>query len=178
MIKNKDNNKNEGLGCCIALLILIAIILVPIIIGLISNSIKRSNEAIHEERLIEEGKIISADTIIDEVIEILKNRDEEKLKQYLTNDFSYCNNNNNESKFTSGFWTDLKYYTGKHYIELRGDSTNQDNKTFWIYWDIPENITEKQYSEYSLQRIFVYMEKVIKEDTITYQINKIILRNN
>ena len=103
---------------------------------------------------------------------------EEKLKEYLSSDFNYWDDNNTESKYVYKFWSDLKFYTGKHYIEERGDITDTNYKTFWIYWDIPEQLEYKQYSQYSLQKICIYMRKVVKEDIITYEINQIILKNN
>ena len=170
---NKDSNKNEGIGCSIILLIIVAVIFIPIIF----NTLNEYKEINREQKLIEEGKIIYPDTIVNEFIEILKNRDEQKLKEHISNDFIYYDDNNNESKFISEFWKDLKYFTGKYYLEKRENSI-QGEETYWIYWDIPEQITKEQYSQYSLQRIYVYMKKITKEDIITYQINKIILKDN
>lgn len=173
-----QKSKKEGLGCYIALLILVIIIFAPVIINLISNSIKNSIEVKHEEKLIEEGKTKTDSEVINEIIEIFENRDKEKINQYLSEDFIYYNNDNIKSEFISGFWSDLNYYTGKYYIEPRGDTSNQENKTFCIYWDIPEQIEYKQYSQYSLQKICIYMKRIVKEDIITYEIEKIILTNN
>ena len=114
---------------------------------------------------------------MNEIIEILKSRKEEDLKKYLTEDFVYINNDSYESKYISGFWNDLKYFTGKYYLEKRGNSI-KDEETYWIYWDIPKELTYEQYSQYSLQRIFVYLKRTVKENVITYKINKIILRDN
>lgn len=174
-MKERDNDTTGGL---IVFLIIFLLIFAPILIGLISNNIENRKKVEHEEKLIEEGKVETADTIINQIIEILEDRDKEKINQYLSKDFVYYNNDNIESKFISGFWNDLKYYTGKHYIEQRGDTSNEESKTFWIYWDIPEQIEYKQYADYSLQKICIYMKRVVKEDSITYEINQIILKNN
>lgn len=174
----KKNNEKNKTGCLIVFLIVFLLIFLPILIGLISNSIKVSNQAKHETKLIEEGKTKTHNEVINEVVDIFKNRDEEKLNEYLSSDFSYYNNDNTESKYINNFWADLKFYTGKHYIEERGDTLNQENKTFWIYWDIPEQLEYKQYSQYSLQKICIYMRRIVKEDIITYEINQIILKNN
>lgn len=174
-IKTNTSNVNGGL---IVFFIIFLLILVTILIGALSNNIETSNKDKHEMKLIEEGKVETADTVINQIIEILKNRDKEKINQYLSNGFIYYDNDNIKSKFISEFWNDLKYYTGKHYIEQRGDTSNEEGKTFWIYWDIPEQIEYKQYADYSLQKICIYMKRVVKEDSITYEINQIILKNN
>lgn len=174
-IKTNTSNINGGL---IVFFIIFLLILLPILIGALSNNIETSNQAKHESKLIEEDKVESADTIINQITDILKNRDKEQINQYLSDDFIYYNNDNIKSKFISGFWNELKYYTGKHYIEQRGDTSNEESKTFWIYWDIPEQIEYKQYADYSLQKICIYMKRVVKEDSITYEINQIILKNN
>ncbi len=174
----KGNNEKNTTGCLIVFLIIFLIIFLPILIGLISNNIKVSNQEKHEAKLIEEGKTKTHNEVINEIVDIFKNRDEEKLNEYLSSNFSYWNNNNTESKYINNFWSDLKFYTGKHYIEERGDTLNQENKTFWVYWDIPEQLEYKQYSQYSLQKICIYMRRIVKEDIITYEINQIILKNN
>ncbi len=176
-MENKEDqipiNKNNGTGCAIVLFIIFLIIFIPMLIGSIGNL----NKTKHETKLIEEGKTKNHNEVMNEIIEVLKNRKEEDLKKYLTDDFVYMNNNGYESKYISGFWNDLKYFTGKYYLEKRENSI-KDEETYWIYWDIPEELTYEQYSQYSLQRIFVYLKRTVKENVITYKINKIILRDN
>lgn len=161
-------------------IVFIAFLLVVILtlVSLMSKNIKASKQEKHEQKLIQEGNVVDSNKFMEEIVEILKKRDEEKLKDYLSSDFSYYNNDNTESKYINNFWSDLKFYTGKSYIEERGDTLNQENKTFWIYWDIPEQLEYKQYSQYSLQKICIYMRRIVKEDIITYEINQIILKNN
>lgn len=161
-------------------IVFIAFLLVVILtlVSLMSKNIKVSKQEKQEQKLIQEGNVVDSNKFMEELVEILKKRDEEKLKDYLSSDFSYYNNNNTESKYINNFWSDLKFYTGKSYIEERGDTLNQENKTFWIYWDIPEQLEYKQYSQYSLQKICIYMRRIVKEDIITYEINQIILKNN
>lgn len=162
------------------IIVFIAFLLVVILtlVSLMSKNIKESKQEKHEQKLIQEGNVVDSNKFIEEIVEILKNRDEEKLKKYLSSDFNYWDNNNTESKYIYNFWSDLKFYTGKHYIEERGDVTDQNYKTFWIYWDIPEQLEYKQYSQYSLQKICIDIRKVVKENIITYEINQIILKNN
>lgn len=162
------------------IIVFIAFLLVVILtlVSLMSKNIKASKQEKHEQKLIQEGNVVDSNKFIEEIVEILKNRDEEKLKKYLSSDFNYWDNNNTESKYIYNFWSDLKFYTGKHYIEERGDVTDQNYKTFWIYWDIPEQLEYKQYSQYSLQKICIDIRKVVKENIITYEINQIILKNN
>lgn len=161
-------------------IVFIAFLLVVILtlVSLMSKNIKVSKQEKQEQKLIQEGNVVDSNKFMEELVEILKKRDEEKLKDYLSSDFSYYNNNNTESKYINNFWSDLKFYTGKSYIEERGDTLNQENKTFWIYWDIPEQLEYKQYSQYSLQKICIYMRRIVKEDIIIYEINQIILKNN
>lgn len=161
-------------------IVFIAFLLVVILtlVSLMSKNIKVSKQEKQEQKLIQEGNVVDSNKFMEELVEILKKRDKEKLKDYLSSDFSYYNNNNTESKYINNFWSDLKFYTGKSYIEERGDTLNQENKTFWIYWDIPEQLEYKQYSQYSLQKICIYMRRIVKEDIITYEINQIILKNN
>lgn len=162
------------------IIVFIAFLLVVILtlVSLMSKNIKASKQEKHEQKLIQEGNVVDSNKFIEEIVELLKNRDEEKLKKYLSSDFNYWDNNNTESKYIYNFWSDLKFYTGKHYIEERGDVTDQNYKTFWIYWDIPEQLEYKQYSQYSLQKICIDIRKVVKENIITYEINQIILKNN
>ena len=162
-----DNRENKNFIIIIGI-VLIVIILIIFLPGIIKEQKKLETSKL-EYKLLQEGKTINSDEIIKEIVEILKDRDEEKLKEYLSSDFKYWNNNNIESKYIYNFWSDLKFYTGKHYIEERGDTLNQENKTFWIYWDIPEQLEYKQYSQYSLQKICIYMRRIVKEDIITYE---------
>lgn len=171
-----DNRENKNFIIIIGI-VLIVIILIIFLPGIIKEQKKLETSKL-EYKLLQEGKTINSDEIIKEIVEILKDRDEEKLKEYLSSDFKYWNNNNIESKYIYNFWSDLKFYTGKHYIEERGDTLNQENKTFWIYWDIPEQLEYKQYSQYSLQKICIYMRRIVKEDIITYEITQMILKNN
>lgn len=173
-----EKTKNDTTHYLIVFLIIFLLIFLPILIGLVSSNIENTNQSKHEEKLIEEGKVKTHSDVINEIVDILKKRDEEKLKEYLSSDFNYWDDNNTESKYIYKFWSDLKFYTGKHYIEERGDITDTNYKTFWIYWDIPEQLEYKQYSQYSLQKICIDIRKVVKENIITYEINQIILKNN
>lgn len=171
-----DNKENKKFIVVIGI-VLIVIILIISLPEIIKEQKKLETSKL-EYKLLQEGKTINSDEIVKEIVEILKDRDKEKLKEYLSSDFNYWDDNNTESKYIYKFWSDLKFYTGKHYIEERGDITDTNYKTFWIYWDIPEQLEYKQYSQYSLQKICIYMRKVVKEDIITYEINQIILKNN
>lgn len=171
-MKKKQDNKSVWITGGIILAIILLIFIPEIIKGK-----KKLDTVKREYNLIQEGKVKNDNEVINEIIDILRNRDKDKLEQYLKDDFVYINNDNYESKYISGFWNDLKYFTGKYYLEKRENSI-KDEETYWIYWDIPEELAYEQYSQYSLQRIFVYLKRTVKENVITYEINKIILRDN
>lgn len=172
------HNKNDSLTFLIAILILVVIIFVPIIINSISKSIETSNQAKHEAKLVEEKKIKTDNQVIDEIIEILKKRDEIGLKEYLSDDFEYFNNDRTESKFIDNFLKDLKYLVENNYdIEKIGnDIKNQE--TYRIYWNTNSLVKEKNNRLYCLQKITVLLSRIVKEDIITYEIEKIILTDN
>lgn len=179
--KNLSNDKNKGLGCAITLLILVAIIFIPLIINTISDSIESDNEAKHEAQLIEEGKTKSANDVINEIAEILKNCDEAKLKEYVAENFEYSDNDRNHSKYIDNFLRDLSIYSSSYEIERRGNDI-KDKETYRIYWNIVEenrdNGVDKTSQYYCLQKITIMLKRVIKEDIITYEIEKIILTDN
>lgn len=173
-----EEKKNGGTGCAIVFFIIFLIIFVPILIGLISNNIEKLNQTKHEAKLIEEGKTKTHDEVINEIVEILKSRKEIELKKYLSDDFKYFNNERAESKFIDNFFKDLKYLVENRYdIEKRGnDIKNQE--TYRIYWNTNNLVKERADRLYCLQKITVVLNRAIKEDIITYDIEKIILTDN
>lgn len=149
-------------------------------IGLISNNIKSSNKEKHEALLIEEGKIKTDSEVINEIIEILIERNGRKLEEYLSYEFVYVDNDRHESKYVGSFWTDLNYLVEDNYdIEKRANDI-KDEETYRIYWNVVEQNKglgrANQY--YCLQKITIILEKIVKEDIITYEIEKIILTDN
>ena len=181
-MENKGKiSKNDGTGCSIVLFIIFLIIFVPILIGLISNNIEKSNQAKHEAKLIEEGKVKTHNEVINEIVEILKNKDEKKLKEYLATDYIYYDNDNIEHKYISSFYEDLNIYTASCEIERRGDTNSNDWATYRIYWNIVEENKKKGIDKtsqyYCLQTITIMLRKVIKQNEITYDIEKIILKD-
>lgn len=85
--------------------------------------------------------------------------------------------NGKEQSITS-FWNDLQYIVeDKCAWERRGNST-EDGRTYIIYWNTNEGIIDKSDSLYCLQKITIMLKKVVKEDIITYNIEKIILTDN
>lgn len=173
----EKENKNGGIGCAIAFLVLVAIIFVPIII----SSINSLEETKHESKLIKEGKIKTSDEVIDEIIETLKNKDETQLKGFLSNDFTYYDNNNTEHKYISSFLEDLKILSSSYDIEKRGNSI-QDEETYRIYWNTVEqnikNGIKRGERGYCIQTITIVLKRATKQDVITYEIEKIILKDN
>jgi len=179
--KQVQTNKGNGSGCAIAVFVVFLIIFVPILIGLITNNIESSNQAKHEAKLIEEGKTKNHNEIINEIIEILKNKDEKKLKSYLAEDFIYYDKDNIQHKYLDSFIRDLQIYSSSYDVERRGDTHENTTATYWIYWNVVEinknNGLDKSDINYCLQRIYIYLKRVVKEDKITYEIEKIILKN-
>lgn len=173
----KENN-NYRIGCCIVILMLVAIIFVSMIIGIISTRIETSNQDKHEQQLIQEGRTKTHDEVINEIVGILKNRDEIELKKYLSEDFKYFDNNRIESEFIDNFFKDLKYLVENNYdIEIRGNDI-QNQETYRIYWNT-NNLAENRNDRfYCLQQIQVVLSKIVKEDIITYEIKKIMLTDN
>lgn len=176
----KESSEKNTNGCLIVFLIVFLLICLPILIGLISNNINISNQAKHETKLIKEGKTKTDSEVINEIIEILKNKDKEKLKEYLSNDFIYYDNDNIEHKYISSFFEDLNIYTTSCEIEKRGNSI-EDKETYRIYWNVVEENKKRgikrQEHGYCLQTITIMLKKTTKQDIITYEIEKIILKD-
>jgi len=177
--KNNQNNKNSGLGCLILVLILVAFIFVPLIVIPISQNIENSNKEKHIEQLTKEGKVKSSNDILNEIIEIFKNKDEEKLREYLSDDFLYYDENNIEHKYASDFFMSLQFLMS-YEIEKR-DNSIQDEETYRIYWNtveqnIKNGIIKGEYG-YCLQTITIVLKKVVKQDVITYEIERIMLKD-
>lgn len=176
----KGNNEKSTSGCLIVFFVVFLLIFLPILIGLISNNSNTSNQAKHEAKLIEEGKTKTDNEVINEIAEILKNKNEEKLKEYLSENFMYSDNDRNQSKYIHDFISDLNYLIEDNYdIEKRGNDL-KDEETYRIYWNVVEQNKNlgrtNQY--YCLQKITIILKRVIKQDIITYEIEKIILTDN
>ena len=78
-----EKTKNDATHYLIVFLIIFLLIFLPILIGLVSSNIEYTNQSKHEEKLIEEGKVKTHSDVINEIVDILKKRDEEKLKAIL-----------------------------------------------------------------------------------------------
>lgn len=173
----EEKKKNNDKMAIIIFSIILVIIFVPIIISSISNSVSESREFNHETKLIQEGKTESTSEVLDRIIKALKDRNEDDFEKLLSKDFSYWDNDNHYSKDIKKFWKDLRKISGKYYMEQRGNSI-KEHETYWIYWNIPEKANYNEYTENYQQRIMIYLKKVVKEDIITYEIEKIILKDN
>lgn len=174
-------NNKKGNGCIIAFFIIFLIIFVPLLIELISNNIENSNKAKHEATLIKEGNVKSASDVINEIMEILKNKDEAKLEEYLSEDFAYSDNDRNYSKHIKGFIDDLTIYSTSYEIE-RKENDIKGKETYRVYWNVVEenrdNGVDKTSQYYCLQKMTITLVRVVKENVITYDIEKIILTDN
>lgn len=179
--KDNTNNEKQGIGCIIAFLFLFTIIVIPIIISMISNTIKDVKETKHESQLISEGKSKAHKEVINEIIESLKSKDEIQMKEFLAKDFIYYDSEHIEHKYISDFFKDLKNLSSSYEIERRGDVNQSETATYWIYWNVVEKNKimgiHKSDTNYCLQRIYVYLNRVVKENEITYEIEKIILKD-
>lgn len=169
--------KGQGFGCAIAIFIVALIIMIPVIINTVKDNREYTQKLALENKLIHEGKVVSSQEIIEKFVAVIKNREQSNLDAYLSKDFTYIDNSSKNSKHIEYFWNDLKYSVAPHYIERRNNSI-ENEETYFIYWNIPEGIEKAEYLQYSLQRIFVYMRKVVKENEVTYEIYKVILKDN
>lgn len=172
--KKNDNKVVWIVGAATLVLILIAF--VP---GLVED--KQNLDLLkQEEKLLKEGKNISSGDIINEIAEILKNEEGEKLESYLSNSFLYYNDENKESKYVKNFLDDLRIYTSSYDIEKRGNSI-KDEETYRVYWNTVEknvkNGVKRGEHGYCLQTVTIILKKAIKQDIITYEIKEIILKN-
>lgn len=178
-MKEKQTQDNNN-SLLIVLFIIFLLIFLPILIGLVSNNIEKTKQAKHEETLIAEGKVKTHNEVINEIVEIFKSRDKEKIKEYLSEDFVYYDNNNVEHKYITSFFEELKIYSSIYESERRGDINQDDRATYRIYWNVVEENkkrgVDKTSQYYCLQTITVMLERVVKEDKITYEIEKIILK--
>ena len=181
--KITEEKKNDGTGCVIIFFIIFLIIFVPILIGLVSNNIEKLKQTNHEAKLIEDGKVKTHNEVINEIVDIFKNKNKEKdkLKGYLATDFIYYDNENMEHKYISSFFEDLKIYSSSYEVERRGDTSSSDWATYKIYWNVVEENKKKGINKnnqyYCLQTVTIMLRKVIKENEITYEIDKIILKD-
>ncbi len=177
--EKQESQKSNYTGCLIAFFIILIIIFIIIAIGMISNTSKEQDKINHENELISQGKIKNASEIVEEVAELLKNRDVTRINEYLSDNFSYFGKNNYESKTIDKLFSDLQYLSSSYDIEKRGNDL-EDKETYRIYWNVVEQNKNlgrtNQY--YCLQQITIILKKVVKEDIITYEIEKIILTDN
>lgn len=135
----------------------------------------------------QEKQIKTSDEVLNEIIEILKNNRsvgydaENILESYLSDDFNYISPTNYNSKFVSGFLSDVKICFSSYETEKRGDIYQDDTVTYRIYWNIVEENKARGVNKaergYCLQTINIYLKKVTKENLITYEIERIILNN-
>lgn len=170
--KKQDNKVVWIVGAVMLILIILAF--VP---GLVEN--KQNLDILkQEEQLIKEGKVKTHDEVINEIIEILKERKQEKLEEYLADEFTYVDNDRNNSKYSSSLWTDLKYLVEDNYdIEKRANDT-KNQETYRIYWNINKLVKERTDRLYCLQKITISLKRVVKQDIVTYEIEKIMLTDN
>lgn len=180
---NNQTNENSGNGCAIALLVIFLIIFIPVMIAIFSSNTETSNKEKHIQQLTEEGKEKTSDEVINEIVKIFKDRNEGKLKEYLAESFNYIDNERYESKYTSDFWKDLKYLVEDSCeTERRGDIHQDEMVNYWVYWNVVEENKKRGInraeSTYCLQKITITLRKVVKDNEITYEIEKIILTDN
>lgn len=180
MKEEKENQpqKTNKTGYLIAFIIVL-VVFIPFII-VVSQSVESLNNSKHESKLVEEGKTKTHNEVINEVIEILKGKDENKLKSYLAEEFKYYDNDNEEYKYTGKFFRDLDIFFTSYEIEKRGDINRNDFATYRIYWNIVEENKKNGIKQgehgYCLQTITIMLKRVVKQEEITYQIEKIILK--
>lgn len=156
-------------------IVMLMLVLLAFIPGILNDK-KEADELDHEKQLIEEGKVVTDTEVIEQIIKILKDRNEKSLSQYATTDSEYWRNGEKESM--RSFWDDLKYLVENNYTLEARENSIEGQKTYIIYWNTNNVITDKTNSLYCLQKITIILKRVVKEDIITYNIKKIILTDN
>lgn len=168
-----EEKKNNNFIWTIGGIILLIILLISVA-NFLENK-KELDVIAHERELIQEGKVEASEEIVREIAEILKNREEDALEQYLTEDFSYWKNG--ETQSIDDFWNDLNYLVENKYSIEERENSIEDEETWFIYWNTNESITDKSSDLYCLQEIRIYLKRVVEEEFITYKIERIILNN-
>ena len=153
--------------------IIIGIAIIAIIIfTILYDDIKELNDTKHKTELIQQGKIESSYSIINEIIQVLKEKDSSKLDEYLNDDIEYWKDD--KEKNINSFLQDIDKIEDNNWkIEQRNNSID-NQETYLIYWNTNKDIINIECS----QKITFILEEVVKSDTITYEIKKIILINN
>ena len=174
----KEKHIDKITWIIVSLVILFFLIVIGIMLK--SNPEVNPTKTKSEEELIKEEKTKTSLEVMNEIIEILKNEDKVELKGYLSNSFLYYYNENNKSKSLDGFLRDLNILSSSYEIERRGDTSQDDVVTYRIYWNVIEQNKDlgraSQY--YCLQKITIILKKIVTQDIITYEIDKIILKDN
>lgn len=174
----KKMNNKVALIVGVLILILVLLIFIPALL----ERQKELELLQHEEQLIRQGKVKNDRDVINAIVEILKERNESKLQQYLASNFLYYDNNNIEHKYISDFWDDLQYLVDDQYDIEKRENSVEDKETYIIYWNEVEenkkNGINKSSEYYCLQKITIILKRIVKEDIITYDIEKIILTDN
>lgn len=178
--KKEIQEQKNGKVVYLILFIIFIVVLIPFI-SIASQSTENLNKSKHEAKLVEEGKTKTQDEVINEIIEILKNKDKDKMKSYLSENFKYYDNDNKEYKYADNFLKDLDIYFTSYEIEQRGNDI-KDEVTYRIYWNVVEQNKENGVKQgergYCLQTLTIMLKRVVKQDEITYQIEKIILKKD
>ena len=176
-VNSERNNNNSNKVVWITGLIILILVLLLFIPKLVDDK-KELDELKYEGQLIQEGKVVSDTEVINEIVNILKERKKEQLNSYITADFTYVNNNGIESNSLYNFWNDLDYLVEDNYdIEKRGSSI-QNEETYFVYWNTNNKVIDRNDNMYCLQELRIYLKKVVETDRITYKVYRIILTDN
>ena len=81
----KENKNKVVLIAGVVILVIIILLFIPSLL----NDKKELDELEYEGKLIQEGKVVSDTEVINEIVNILKERNENELNQYITTDFEY-----------------------------------------------------------------------------------------
>lgn len=173
---NSERNNSNKIAWITGLIILILVL--SLFIPKLVDDKKELDELKYEGQFIQEGKVVSDTEVINEIVNILKERKKEQLNSYITADFTYINNNEIESNNLYNFWNDLDYLVEDNYdIEKRGSSI-QNEETYFVYWNTNNKVIDRNDNMYCLQELRIYLKKVVETDRITYKVYRIILTDN
>lgn len=84
----KENKNKVVLIAGVVILVIIILLFIPSLL----NDKKELDELEYEGQLIQEGKVVSDTDVINEIVKVLKERNANRLNQYITTDFEYWRN--------------------------------------------------------------------------------------
>lgn len=166
--KNEEHKEEKNNKKTVWVAIIIGIIILIPFVCMLFDGQKELDKAKLEGKLLQEGKIVTAKEVTEKFKENLKNKNYDKIKNYLSDDYRIYYNLEQKYNLES-FLGNLEKYEEAS-MEKRGNSVAGE-ETYRIYWN------GWKYED-SSQIIDLFMKKNVKEDEIVYEIYMIRLTDN